>query len=118
MERGMLWFMCAAMHDPVRPVLKRQAAIGWEAKNRKVDLIIERPLKGSELLLKMKGWFTADVYKAAEVIKEHGELKTLDDYHLVVETKDIKSMEALSQHLKDVFGEDVWIEHIPKNILR
>ncbi len=117
MERGMLWFKCAAMHDPVRPVLKRQAALGWEAKYRRVDLVIERPLKGSELLLKMKGWFTADVKKAAEIIKEYGELKTLDDYHLVVETKDMKALDALSERLKNEFGEEVWVEHIQKNIL-
>ena len=55
MERAMLWFKCAAMHDPVRPVIKTQAAIGWEAKNRQVDLVIEGPLKGDELLKRMNG---------------------------------------------------------------
>jgi hypothetical protein len=118
MERGMLWFKCAAMHDPVRPVLKRQAALGWEAKNRKVDLVIERPLKGEELLRRMKGWFTADVHKVAEIVKVHGELKTLDDYHLVIETKDIKALEALSEDLKKEFGEEVWVELIPKSVLK
>jgi hypothetical protein len=118
MERGMLWFKCAAMHDPVRPVLKRQAALGWEAKNRKVDLVIERPLKGEEMLRRMKCWFTADVHKVAEIVKEHGELKTLDDYHLVIETKDIKALEALSEDLKKAFGEEVWVEPIPKNVLK
>ncbi|MBN2403537.1 MAG: hypothetical protein JXN64_14255 [Spirochaetes bacterium] len=117
MERGMLWFKCAAMHDPVRPVLKRQAALGWEAKNRKVDLVIERPFKGEELLHRMKGWFTADVYEAAEVIKKYGVLKTLDDYHLVVETKDVNSMKALSEDLKKTFGEEVWVERIEKRSL-
>ena len=118
MERSMLWFKCAAMHDPVRPVLKRQAALGWEAKNRKVDLIIERPLKGEDMLHRMKGWFTADVYKVGEIVKKHGELKTLDDYHLVVEAKDIKALEDLSEDLKETFGEEVWIEPIQKNILK
>jgi hypothetical protein len=34
----MLWFKCAAMHDPVRPVIKQAADIGWEAKQRQIDL--------------------------------------------------------------------------------
>jgi hypothetical protein len=51
MERALLWFKCAAVHDPVRPVLKRPAAIGWEAKFRQVDLIIERPPLGADLVV-------------------------------------------------------------------
>ena len=38
MERAMLWFKCAAMHDPVRPVIKKQAQIGWEAKKKRKKL--------------------------------------------------------------------------------
>jgi hypothetical protein len=30
----MLGFKCAAMHDPVRPVIKQAAVIGWEAEKR------------------------------------------------------------------------------------
>jgi hypothetical protein len=50
MQRAMLWFKCAAVHDPVRPVVKKPATIGWEAKQRQVDLVIERSFKGDELL--------------------------------------------------------------------
>ncbi len=117
MERGMLWFKCAAMHDPVRPVLKKQAVLGWEAKQRQVDLVIERPLKGEELLLRMKGWFTADVYNVADIVKEHGKIKLLDEHDLVVETNDISALNTLSEKLKDAFGEEVWVEHIPKSRL-
>jgi hypothetical protein len=53
MERAMLWFKCSVIHDPVRPVIKKQAVIIWEAKNRQVDLVIEGPLKEDELLKKM-----------------------------------------------------------------
>jgi hypothetical protein len=118
MERALLWFKCAAMHDPVRPVIKRPAALGWEAKNRQIDLIIERPFKGDELLYRMKGWFTADVHKTVEIIKQHGKLKILDEYNLVVETNTIKDLETLSDCLKDMFGDEVWIEHIPKTAIR
>lgn len=114
MERAMVWFKCAAMHDPVRPVIKKQAVLGWEAKNRKVDLTIEGPLKGDELLKKMKGWFTADVYQAVEIFKQHGKLKVLDDVDLVVETQSMEQIESLSKNLVDVFKEEIWIEVMPR----
>ncbi len=118
MERALLWFKCAAMHDPVRPVMKRPAALGWEAKQRQVDLIIERPLRGEELLSRMKGWFTADVMQVTDIIKKHGRLTLLDDIDLVVETKDAGAMETLARELAGTFGGEVWIEQIPKEKLK
>ena len=117
MERAMLWFKCAAMHDPVRPVVKKPAVVGWEAKQRQVDLVIERPFKGDELLSRMKGWVTADVRQAADIIGQYGKLKILDDYDLVVETRDKADMEALSKKLTEAFGEEAWLEPIPKTLL-
>ena len=117
MERAMLWFKCAAMHDPVRPVLKRQAVIGWEAKNRKVDLTIEPPLKGEELLKRMNGWFTADVYKAIDLFQQYGRLKVLDGVDLVVETQSLEEIESLSKKLVEIFKEEAWIELIPRQKL-
>jgi len=118
MERAMLWFKCAAMHDPVRPVPKKPATIGWEAKQRQVDLVIERPFRGDELLSRMTGWVTADVGRVTEIIQLHGKLKILDDYDLVVETRDKPDLEALSLKLSEAFGEEVWLEPIGKNVLR
>ena len=63
----------------------------------------------------MKGWFTADVEKVAETIKEHGKLKILDDNSLIVEMKDFITTEVLSGRLKELFGEEVWIEYLPKS---
>ena len=117
MERALLWMTCAAMHDPVRPVLKRPAAIGWEANNRKVDLVIERAFKGEELLLRMKGWVTADVVKIANLIKEYGKLRVLDETNLVVETKDKDAMETLSRELSSAFAKEVWLELVAKPLL-
>jgi hypothetical protein len=74
------------MHDPVTPIVVQPAVVGWEAKKRKVDLTIERAFKGDELVLRMKGWVTADVQKVIDVVKGHGFLKVLDDRDLVVET--------------------------------
>lgn len=118
MKRALLWFTCAAVHDPVRPVIKKAAVLGWMAKHRRVDLEIERPLRGEELLRQMKGWFTVDVDQAAAVIRQYGTLKTLDETDLVVETKDSAAMAALSQKLADTFGKDVWLEPIAKTLLK
>lgn len=117
MERAILWFKCAAMHDPVRPVIKKPAVIGWEAKQRQVDLVIERLFKGQELLRRMKGWVTVDVNEAIDIILQHGKLKVLDDRDLVVETKNRAEMEALSQKLAAAFGEEAWVEPIAKTLL-
>ena len=117
MERAILWLKCAAMHDPVRPVLKKPAVIGWEAKQRQVDLTIERPFKGDELLRRMKGWVTADVSRVIDIISQYGRLKILDDYDLVIEAHDMAAMEQLSETLDKTFSREVWIEIIEKNRL-
>ena len=117
MERAMLWFICAAERDPVRPVLKNPAVIGWEAKERQVDLVIQRSIKGEDLLRHMKGWLTVDVYQAIDIIQQHGKLKVLDGYDLVVEAPNKSELEALSQKLTDAFGEEAWLEPITKTLL-
>jgi hypothetical protein len=116
-ERAMLWFKCAAMHDPVRPVLKQPAVIGWEAKQRRVDLVIERAFKGEELLRRMQGWFTVDVHAAIDIIRRHGKLKVLDGYDLVVETPSQSELKALSQKLTEAFGAEAWLEPMAKTLL-
>ena len=117
MERAMIWFKCAAMHDPVRPVIDRPATLGWKAKERAVDLKIERYLKGDELLRHMKGWFTADVHEVIEVVKKYGRLTLLDDYDLVVETRNDSDMESIANELKTRFNEEVWIEPMTRRRL-
>ena len=117
MERAMLWFKCAAILDPVRPVVKQTAVIGWEAKQRQIDLVLERSFKGEELLRRMKGWFTVDVNQAIDIILQHGKLKVLDDVDLVVETRDPEQMSALSEKLAETFGTEAWLEPIAKNLL-
>ncbi len=117
MERAMIWFKCAAMHDPVRPVLKRPATIGWEAKDRQVDLVIVRPFKGDELLRRMKGWVTADVEAVIHILTGCGKLRVLDDYDLVVETRDLDDLKSISEELSRTFGEEVWIEPVQKERL-
>ena len=66
MIRARVWFRCAAMHDPVTPTLIRRAVIGWKAKNRDVDLTIEREFTGPELVRRMRGWITVSPQQAIE----------------------------------------------------
>ena len=88
MVRAKLWFRCAAMHDPVTPVIVRPAVLGWDAKFRDVDLTIERAFKGDELVMRMKGWVTVDVKKVVRIIARYGRLKVLDERDLVAEFRD------------------------------
>ena len=112
MIRAKLWFTCAAMHDPVTPVVVRPALIGWEAKRRDVDLTIERAFKGDELVLRMKGWVTADVKKVIEVVNRFGLIKVLDERDLRVELESEENYENLQRELADQFGDQVSVERV------
>ena len=112
MIRAKLWFRCAAMHDPVTPTILKPAVIGWEAKQRTVDLSIERPFKGDELVMRMKGWVTVDVKKAIEIVKKRGRLKILDDRELVVEFESEEDFQALNDELAETFGDQLDMERI------
>jgi hypothetical protein len=114
MVKAKLWFTCAAMHDPVTPVLARPALIGWDAKFREVELQIERGFSGEELVRRMKGWITVSPEEVIEVIKGHGRLRVLDERDLVVEVATMEDYEQLSQALQDKFGGEVNLELIPK----
>lgn len=112
MVRAKLWFRCAAMHDPVTPVIVKPAVIGWDAKKRQVDLTIERAFKGDELVMRMKGWVTADVKKVVEAVHKHGYLRVLDERDLVVELESQKDYENLSRDLQVEFQDQVDLERL------
>ena len=112
MIRAKLWFHCAAMHDPVTPVLVKPAVIGWDAKQRNVELTIERPLKGDELVLRMKGWVTTDVKKVIKVVRQFGFLKVLDERDLVVEMESEADYSRLERALMENFGDQLNLEKI------
>jgi hypothetical protein len=114
MIRGKLWFRCAAVHDPVTPVVVQPALIGWEAKQRKVELLIERAFNGDELVRRMKGWITADPAKVIEMVNRFGRLKVLDDKELVIEFEKIEDFQNLQKALQETFGKEVEAELIPK----
>jgi hypothetical protein len=112
MIRAKLWFRCAAMHDPVTPVIVKPAVVGWDAKRRQVDLTIERAFTGDELVLRMKGWVTTDVKKVVEVVKRHGSLKVLDDRDLVVEVETEKDYENLTKEILENFQDQLHLKRI------
>ena len=110
MIRAKIWFRCAAVHDPISPILVHPAIIGWEAKQRQIDLTIKRAFKGDELLRRMKGWITVDPSKVIEVINEFGRLKILDDKELVVEMEDRERFDNLKKKLSGIFGNQIDVE--------
>jgi hypothetical protein len=110
MIRAKLWLRCAAMHDPVTPTLVQPALVGWEAKQRRVDLTIERGFNGEELLRRMKGWVTTVPEEVIEVVKRFGRLKVLDDRELVVELDERAAFEDLQRVLAETFAGEVDLE--------
>jgi hypothetical protein len=114
MIRAKLWFRCAAMHDPVTPILLQPAVIGWEAKKRRVGTQIERAFNGEELVRRMKGWITVDPNRVIEAVSKYGRLKVLDDRELVVEVEKTEDILRLQKALQEIFEGEVDIEPIPK----
>jgi hypothetical protein len=107
MIRLRLFGRCRIYHDPVSPVLRAPAQIGWKAWFRTIDLVTPQELKGEELLLRTRGWWTAEPKEVAEVVKKHGRLIVGEEGELIVELTDLKAVEALSVSLKERFGDQV-----------
>ena len=114
MVRAKIWFRCAAMHDPVTPIVLQPAVIGWEAKKRRVGTQIERAFNGEELVRRMKGWITVDPNEVIEILNQYGRLKVLDDRELVVEGEKMEDIQKLQKAIQETFGDEVDIEVIPK----
>jgi len=112
MIRSKLWFTCAAMHDPVTPIIVKPSVLGWKAKRRDVELTIERAFTGEELVLRMKGWVTTDVKQVIEIIKQYGYLKVLDEEDLVAEVETKEDYEKVTSALEEKFGDQVFLERL------
>ena len=61
MIRLRLFGRCRIYHDPVSPVLKEAAQIGWTSWFRDIDLVTPRKLKGKELLMRTRGWQSREI---------------------------------------------------------
>jgi len=112
MIRAKLWFTCAAMHDPVTPIIVKPSVLGWKAKKRDVELTIERAFTGEELVLRMKGWVTADEKQVIEIMKSYGYLKVLDEQDLVVEMETEEDYEKVTRALQEKCGSEVFLERL------
>ncbi|MBW2609548.1 MAG: hypothetical protein JRC68_04290 [Deltaproteobacteria bacterium] len=104
-----LFGRCRIYHDPVSPVLRAPAEIGWDAWFRTIDLVTPRKLKGRELLMRARGWWTVEPSDVAETIEQHGLLKVGEGGELMVECSDRKNVEALSLALSERFGKGVFL---------
>jgi hypothetical protein len=104
-----LYGRCRIYHDPVTPVLKAPAKIGWSAWFREIDLVTPRRLKGRELLMRTRGWWTVEPDDVVEIVERHGKLVVGDSGELMVELESEKKAEALSEALSQRFGEQVLI---------
>ena len=74
MIRLRLFGRCRIYHDPVSPVLKAPAQIGWDARFRTIDLVTPRRLKGRELLMRTRGWWTVEPSDVLDTVESHGKL--------------------------------------------
>ena len=109
MIRLRLFGRCRIYHDPVSPVLKAPAQIGWAAWFRDIELVTPRKLKGRELLLRTRGWWTVEPEDVAAVVEPRGRLVVGDEGELQVELGDEAAAEALNSALAERFGEQVFL---------
>ena len=107
MMRLRLFGRCRIYHDPVSPVLKAPAEIGWDAWFRTIDLKTPRRFKGRELLLRTRGWWTVEPTEVLEVVEAHGKLVVGEKGELMIEFDSQKDVDALSFALDKEFGEQV-----------
>ena len=109
MIRLRLFGRCRIYHDPVTPVLREPAQIGWDAWFRSIDLITPHKLKGEELLMRTRGWWTVEPMVVAELVKKFGRLVVGAGGELMVELPDGEAAETLSAALTEQFGDQVLI---------
>lgn len=104
-----LFGRCRIYNDPVSPVLKEPAQIGWSSWFRDIDLVTPRRLKGRELLMRTKGWWTAEPEEIAPVVEKHGTLGLGENGELVVRLENEQDALSLAQELKEAFDDQVFM---------
>ncbi len=110
--KAKLWFRCAVVFDPVCPRILTPCAITWEAKYRDIDLVIERPLKGEELVKRMKGWVTVDPYKVIDIVNKYGKFKINESGELFVKLNNDEDFEVLKNELFSEFQDEIILEKL------
>ena len=107
MIRLRLFGRCRIYHDPVSPVLKAPAKIGWDARFRSIDLVTPGRLKGRELLMRTRGWWTVEPSDVLDAVEAHGKLVLGEKGELMVEFSDQPAVDSLSSSLTERFGDQV-----------
>ena len=107
MIRLRLFGRCRIYHDPVTPVLRSPAQIGWEAWFRTIDLVTPRRLKGKELLMRTRGWWTEEPREVADVVEARGRLVVGEGGELMVELPDEDAVERLREDLANRFEDRI-----------
>lgn len=107
MIRLRLFGRCRIYHDPVSPVLRSPAQVGWDAWFRTIDLVTPQPLKGEELLRRTRGWWTVEPNDVAAVVKEYGRLIVGEEGELMVEFENEDRSDGLMKALAERFGDQV-----------
>ena len=107
MIRLRLFGRCRIYHDPVSPVAKAPAQVGWTAWFRTIDLVTPQQLKGEELLRRTRGWWTVNPSEVSEVVKKYGRLVVGDGGELMVEFEDESAADGLAAALAERFGDQV-----------
>jgi hypothetical protein len=107
MIRLRLFGRCRIYHDPVSPVMKEPAQIGWNAWFRSIDLVTPQKLKGEELLKRTRGWWTVEPEDVARVVEKYGRIVVGQAGELMVEFDSEAEADDLSEELKKEFGEQV-----------
>jgi len=109
MIRLRLFGRCRIYHDPVSPVLKAPADIGWASWFRDIDLVTPRKLKGKELLMRTRGWWTVEPERVADVVEKFGKLVVGERGELMVETENEATAESLSLELYRHFSDQILV---------
>jgi len=109
MIRLRLFGRCRIYHDPVSPVLKAPAEIGWTSWFRDIDLVTPRKLKGKELLMRTRGWWTVEPERVADVVEKYGKLVVGERGELMVECDGEATMESLSVALSKEFDDQIQV---------
>ncbi|MFH1035934.1 MAG: hypothetical protein V1806_15620 [Pseudomonadota bacterium] len=107
MMRLRLFGRSSLYHDPIAPVLKSPAQVGWQAWFRETDQVASEPLSGHELLLRARGAWTVEPQDVAAVVALHGRLVVGGDGELLVELADQTAALALALALREGFGDEV-----------
>ncbi len=109
MIRLRLFGRCRIYHDPVSPVLKAPVEIGWTSWFRDIDLVTPRKLKGKELLMRTRGWWTVEPEPVADIVEKFGKLVVGERGELMVECDGEATAENLSLALSKEFDNQVQI---------